>query len=128
MPKKNTPEANLQMAVVLHLKFLAKPDVVWFHVPNGGKMPARTGAWNKRLGVIPGVPDMVFVIPGRQACFIEFKSPKGRQTDSQKAMEKRLLDIGAGYAVIRDIDAALDCLKEWGAIKAKDPALLRRAA
>ena len=61
-----------------------------FAVPNGGRRDATTAAKLKAEGVVPGVADLVLLISNRDygALLIEMKTPKGRQSDSQKKWEK----------------------------------------
>ena len=61
-----------------------------FAVPNGGRRDATTAAKLKAEGVVPGVADLVLLISNRDygALLIEMKTPKGRQSDSQKKWER----------------------------------------
>jgi len=62
---------------------------LFFHVPNQAMGKSQGGAGIgrmvrlKRMGLRPGVADLVFVKAGR-AYFMEVKKPKGRQSNSQK--------------------------------------------
>lgn len=40
-----------------------------FHVPNGGYRNAREGQRFKALGVVAGVPDLIWMFNGRAICF-----------------------------------------------------------
>ena len=70
-----------------------------FAVPNGGSRNARE-AHNLRLqGVMPGVSDLVVLLPEGRTVFIELKNPngKGRQSPAQKDFEARAGLLGHEY-------------------------------
>ena len=53
-----------------------------FHVPNGGSRNKLEAFRFQAMGVIAGVPDIVFLWKGKAYLF-EFKSPKGVTKDKQ---------------------------------------------
>lgn len=117
--KRASPEAALQQQLVAIVRLAHKPGVVFHSTPNEGVRSPREGARMKRMGLLPGAGDLLFVLPpyGR-AAYLELKAGKtGRQSDSQKAFEADVTAAGARYAIARDIDSALIILKEWGAVK-----------
>lgn len=57
-------EDNFQASAMQYIRF-TYPNVLAFHVPNGGKRNAREGAKFKRQGVLAGVPDILIVHPSR---------------------------------------------------------------
>lgn len=64
-------------------EFLWKKDYRWFHSPNGGGRSLAEGAKFKRMGVKPGVPDIILPM-ARKSCHglvIELKRPDGRPSD-----------------------------------------------
>ena len=67
-----------------------------------------------RMGVLPGVADLVFILPGEQAAFIELKSPTGRQSTAQKAFQTAVEARGCAYVVCRSIDDVRVTLDGWG--------------
>ena len=74
-----------------------------FHVPNGGLRKGREAAKFKAMGVVPGVADLIFLLEGK-TYFIEMKDDKGRQSDSQKLWERKVLEHGFEYHVARSLD------------------------
>lgn len=114
--RRRDDEFLLQCAVVQHLMLSAQPDVVWFHCPNGEFRSKRTAGRLKAMGVRPGCPDLVLIIKG-VAYGLELKVAKGRQSESQRAMEAAWNAAGGRYAVARGIDEALELLGSWCAIK-----------
>lgn len=86
-----------------------------FAIPNGGARDERTGAMLKAEGVVAGVADMCLAVPrgGFGALYIEFKTPKGRQSDSQKAWQEATQAAGNRYEVVRDVDGFMDLVKDY---------------
>lgn len=114
-PKRATPEADLQAAVMKEIGRRCGPDVFVFHVPNGGYRSAIEATNHlKRMGVVSGVPDLVVIIRG-QAHFLELKAPGGSTSDTQKFTMRRIREAGAPIAVADSMDAALATLAGWGA-------------
>jgi len=108
-----TAEDRLQIACWQYLR-LQYPDVLAFHTPNGGARNAREGAKFKKMGVVPGVPDLLVVrykevermclpdfIPGLA---IELKIKPNRPTKAQKEMLARFEAQGWVVAVCYDFD------------------------
>lgn len=109
-------ESELQITVAEHLRVRARPNVCWFHPANGEFRDKITGNKLKRMGVRPGIPDLVFIIQGR--CIgVELKADKGRQTPAQTAMQIEWIDAGGDYFVARGVDEALEILELIGALK-----------
>ncbi len=109
------------------LRLYAKRDVLWFHVPNEGKRPMRTGAFLKRLGLLPGVSDFVIIVKGK-AHFLELKTAKGRQSMHQRQFELRADEAGALHMIARSPEEVKNILEKWQALRSADSASLRRVA
>lgn len=78
-----------------------------FAVPNGGRRDGVTGARLKAEGVLAGVADLILLVPnaGYHALLIEMKTPKGRQSESQKAWQQEVCAEGEyKYVVCRSLD------------------------
>jgi hypothetical protein len=72
-----------------HLKF---PEVLIFHIPNGGFRNVATAQRLRKEGVVPGIPDLY--IPEWKV-WIEMKKVKGSAvSDEQKKIIIYLEDIG----------------------------------
>lgn len=108
-------EKAIHRAVIQHLMLMAAPGVVFWHTAQN-RMSAREGGYWRRLGVVAGVPDLVVVIPGKGACFLELKAANGRLSVDQKAMLKALEAAGCIVATAKGIDQALAVLASWGAL------------
>ena len=67
------------------------PDLLIFHIPNGGWRDPRTAVKLKREGVVRGVPDLY--VP-KHHLWIELKTEKGKLSPEQSAMHHYLRAIG----------------------------------
>ena len=75
-------EAQLQKALVQHIKARGVPGLVWWHSPNGARLAGRrgaavAGAQLKAMGMRPGVSDLILLHDG-QPFALELKTDKGR--------------------------------------------------
>ncbi len=78
-----------------------------FAVPNGGRRDATTAAKLKAEGVVAGVADLILLKSNRDygALLIEMKTPKGKQSDSQKKWQLTLCSEDEfKYVVCRSLD------------------------
>jgi len=94
-----------------------------FAIPNGGKRDGQEAKRLKKLGVTPGIPDLLFSLPlhGYPGLFIEMKRPEGygkkagEVTKHQKDKIKDLRMVGykvvVAYGAGQAIDAITDYLK-----------------
>ncbi len=98
------PEHQIQQAI--H-RFLSIKGIFHFAVPNGEKRDVRVGARLKEEGVLPGVSDLVLVLPGR-VVFVEIKTPAGRLSPAQKAFREAVQGLGHPYVVWRSLDDCID--------------------
>ena len=113
--KRNNPEREIHLAVADHLRRRAKPDVVWFHVPNAPRS-AVTGAILKRMGMLAGVSDFI-LFHARELFALELKAPGGRATESQLEFISRIQANGGHGVVAEGLDEALGCLSLWGVFR-----------
>lgn len=86
-------EHRLQVACVkwFHAQY-PKLSRRLFAVPNGGRRDAVTGAKLKAEGVLAGVADLILLKSNSSygALLIEMKTPKGKQSTTQKTWEEDL--------------------------------------
>lgn len=113
-------EDRLANQVAQYLKALTlseKLKAVWFHVPNESVVSERMDVVRikrkQALGMINGAPDFV-VTNGAKTVFIELKTDKGRQTESQKMFEKWCCKCGITYEICRSVDDVSLVLVESG--------------
>jgi hypothetical protein len=122
------PEQIIQCQIVDYMSYVCRQNnFMYFSVPNEGVMKAAglakvkkaivaaMMAIMKKMGLIPGVADLVLVKNGR-AYFMEVKTEKGRQSKSQTIFERRAGEVGSLYAIVRSLDEAVWTMREWGII------------
>jgi hypothetical protein len=116
MPKRASPEHQLQMFTVGLLARCAEPGMMFFSVPNGGFRTKSGARWLKAEGVRAGVADLALVIKG-QAAFLELKAKGGTLSPAQKAFAADCERCGAWWAVASSPESARDVLFKWGALR-----------
>lgn len=109
-------ERDLHGYVADLIRICGVPGLIAYHVPNEGQRAARTGAFLKRMMMVPGVADFALVLPGGRAAFVEIKTAKGRQSPEQRAFEAACRANGAPYHVVRSPEEAKRALLGMGAI------------
>ena len=114
--QKRSSEHVIQSTIARHLEMRKQPGVFWFAVPNGGKRDPVTGRVMKAEGVRPGVPDLGLIIKG-QPYFLEVKKENGKLSQAQRELRVEIEAAGAVWAVAKGLDAALQQLVDWGALK-----------
>lgn len=107
-------ESTLQCSCVRWFRY-NYPEYVIFAIPNGGNRSAVTGAIMKKEGVLAGVADLFVMIPNRHyhGLFIEMKTQRGQQSDSQKIFEFWCEGAGYAYAVCRSIDGFIATIESY---------------
>lgn len=100
-------EENTQMACVKWFAYQYPQYYPYLHhSPNGGKRNVREGARFKAMGVKAGFPDIAIYLFSEECrgLFIEMKTGKGRQTESQKEWQRMLVGQGCRYEVCRSFE------------------------
>lgn len=113
-------EDTIQKTVAQHLALRSRPDIYWFHTPNGGSRNLLEAVKLKAMGVKPGVPDLFFLFGG-VAHFLELKAKRGRLAATQVAAKEMIERAGGRWAVAKSIDEALAQLEEWGVFMLRRP-------
>jgi hypothetical protein len=120
-------EHELQRFVVETLRLYGVPNLIYFHPANEGKRSERTGNFLKRMGMLSGVADIVVILPGAAAKFLELKVPGSQTSMAQIAFAAACGANGCDYALARSPEEAAAILHEWGALRV-NPLASRRAA
>lgn len=107
-----SPEYLLQVAVVEHFG-RCFPHVGFFHVPNQSRN-ATEAFFNKKLGVRPGVSDLILGWPNRGVGVLELKSSDGRISTQQNKFLSWANHIGWEVGTAKTVRQAHDALKRWG--------------
>jgi hypothetical protein len=110
--KVRQPEAQIQRAVIEHLRWRGVPNSFAFHPANGGWRTAVEGAILKAAGVVPGVPDVIIINNGR-VFGLELKTVAGRLSDIQRQTMEAMRRAGAIVAVAHGLDEAIAQLEQW---------------
>ena len=107
-------EDNIQIACVKWFKY-AYPAYILHHSPNGGKRTAFEAEQFKRMGTIAGFPDLFLMCSSGfyNGLFVEIKTEKGRQTESQKWFEKKAFDFNYCYKVVRSLDEFIEVITNY---------------
>jgi hypothetical protein len=113
---RSQPERAIQRALVKHLHARCKPEVLWFHVPNGGQRDVRVASQLKAMGTKRGVSDLLF-FHNREFFALELKADGGRASPEQMEFQSKFNSTG-GYSVIAEgLDEAIRIVEMWGLTK-----------
>ena len=91
-------EHDFQVSVI---NLLRRSNIFCFAVPNGGLRNKFTAKKLKAEGVLAGVADIVILLKNK-CIFVELKNPykKSNQTDTQKAFQKQVEQMGYEYHLL----------------------------
>ena len=122
-------ETALQIQLVTMLRWCLRPDVLFWHTPNGEVRDPRTAAKLKAMGTLPGVPDLQFHwseiikplrgadIKVRRVLHLELKVGTRPQTEGQAAFALAVKLMGDDYEIARTIDEAIAILTAHGLLR-----------
>lgn len=112
------PERDLHRALVKQLQVRCKPDVLWWHTPNGGSRNVIEAHQLKLMGTLAGVPDLLFFHDGTLHG-MELKAPgkKIKLTDEQAAFRDKLMKNRGRWWEANDPDTPLFYLKHAGLLR-----------
>ena len=105
-PRRANTEHQLQADCVRWFRYsYPKFRLLLFAIPNGAELKNGAKAWGKLQaeGAVAGAADLFLSVPVGELAglYIEMKTPKGRQTKTQKEFEAAVVAQGYGYAVPR---------------------------
>lgn len=83
--------------------FLPQTRHLFFHVGNGGQRNKIEAMQMKASGLVPGIPDMLFLWNGKLHAF-EFKTLAGRLSPDQVKVHQAWLAHRVHVHVVRDIE------------------------
>lgn len=108
-------ETSFHISVVSFLKLAVSPeDAIFFHPANGEVRDIRTAAKLKAMGLLAGVPDLVFILPNGLCAFLELKAPGGKLSQTQKAFRTKAEAMGCKYAVAYKMEDVVTALEYFG--------------
>lgn len=110
-------ERRLHCALADTLRIACRPGWWWSHVPSGELRTKETGALLLRLGLRPGMFDLLFIDPAGQHYWMELKrDQRAPLTEGQKQFAEMLHVCGVPHHVARSYDDAVHQLKQWGVL------------
>jgi hypothetical protein len=101
------PEEKIHVSI---MDFLRMKRIFAFSVPNEllGAVRSKAGvarmARFKRMGLTPGVADIIVLLPGGKTVFFEVKAPGEKQSKNQVVFQDRVRALGYNYHVVRSVD------------------------
>ena len=117
MKRRGTPEADLQRAVVVALRFALPKRAIIHHCANevteAGPRGAKRQAILVGMGVHAGFADLMVLCGGR-VLFLELKSLKSSLSPAQEVFRDAVMAQGFGWAMVRSLDDALGALADHG--------------
>ena len=109
-------EQALQQHIVKLLNAYARPDIVWFSIPNGELRNYKTGVKLKQAGLRAGASDLFFIIEGR-AHAVELKTEIGTLSAKQLSFREDLERAGGFFHTAFGLDQALGVLQGINAFR-----------
>ena len=106
------PEFQVHRAIVDYLNLCSSS--FWFHPFNKASSP-REGKMAKLMGVVAGVPDLIFFKNGVAWC-LEIKALGGKLSPVQKETIARIRLSGIDVEIAYGLDEALYILKKRGVL------------
>ena len=113
MPKRNHLETQLQMACVRWFAFEYPNQKGCLFMVNNESRSAQEMAKNKKMGLTPGVADLLYLSPKGKLICIEMKYGAGRQSKNQKIWQKAIEAHGAEYNVVSDFSTFMNLIKRY---------------
>lgn len=110
------PERDFHQAVFQYLHLALKPEVVFFHTPNGGLRDKAVAMQFKKMGVLPGVWDwcIMWIFAGNpQVLWIELKCGDNKLSPKQADFQHRGEQIGHHFAACFDLDQVEEALARF---------------
>jgi len=105
-------EHQFQVAVCELLDIQARPDMIWFAIPNGGHRHIAVAKLMKNEGVKRGIPDLAFLMPEGRSAWLELKVRGGRLSPDQKLFRDRACKLGHEWGLAKTINEAITFL-DW---------------
>jgi len=117
-PKRNVSheEDNIQEAFFNTARMIfPKLNKLLFAVPNGGKRDKKEAARFKRQGVVPGISDIICLVPNKEYHFLclETKTEKGVLSEDQIKFQKQIGASGGLYLVFRSAAEGIELLTKY---------------
>jgi hypothetical protein len=114
MKKYKHDESVIQQNAVKWFRY-QYPELLLFAIPNGGARSKTEASIMSGEGVLAGVADLFLSVPNSRYCglYIEIKTEKGRQRDSQKIFQAKAERAGYKYAICRSADEFIETINKY---------------
>lgn len=107
------PEEQIHRSIATYLR-IKHPAILFYHPANGEKRGIQAAVRLKAMGVVPGVPDLVLIMPDGTHGYMEIK-PEGKYLSPvQKTFHAELRNRNVLVATVRSLDDVAETLREWG--------------
>jgi len=115
--KLQPTEHQFQSSLCELLTVQARPDMIWFAIPNGGHRHIAVASKMKAEGVKRGIPDLAFLLPAGRCAFLELKVKGGQLSKHQQAFRDRAQALGHVWGIAKTWDEAMVFLAWIKALK-----------
>jgi|SRR5215475_10020537 len=123
--EKRATELSFHIPLVAMLRWALRPDVLFWHTPNGELRDKRAAAKLKAMGVLPGVADLQFHwceidADGRRcrrALHLELKAGNRPQSSAQVGFALAVKLLGDDFEIARSVDEAIATLATRGLLR-----------
>jgi hypothetical protein len=105
-------EARTQAAIVEWIRLVA-PELIVFHVPNGGLRSKAEAARMRWVGVLAGVPDLVVLGRDGRCWLVEVKAPGGTLSADQRAIRDWCTALRVPFVIAKSIDDVRLAFQIW---------------
>jgi hypothetical protein len=113
-------EFEIHCMVADYLRNGLAPGWMWFHPANGELRNKATGGRLKRMGVVPGVSDIILhAAPYATLHALELKRKGEKLRDDQRIWMQAVLSIGGKAEWADTVEHAVLILTRWGAISTR---------
>lgn len=97
-------EAQIQQDIVMWMNNNHPiTRLCFFHIPNGGYRSAIEGVQFQAKGVIPGVPDLIWVRHSGLCIFFEVKTGSGKLSDAQVSVHDKWKEMQVPLFIVRSL-------------------------
>ena len=104
-------ESQIQRNIVQWFR-MEYPTYMIAAVPNGGYRTTAEARIMKSEGVLAGFSDLI-IIADKNILFVEVKTSKGRQSDTQKEFQKNVERLGFQYRICRSLSDFILIVEKW---------------
>jgi hypothetical protein len=101
--RRKQPEQQFHKAVVAFLNYALPPNIILFHVPNGGGRSKAEAGLLKAMGVRAGMPDLGVILPTGVVAWMELKAERGTLTAAQREFRDLMRARGVPFAECRTL-------------------------